>query len=103
LQLTPQAPQFSASVWTLTHSLLQAVCRGEVQVKQAELAQIWLVPHACPQDPQFSGSEVRSTQSAPHSVWPMGQEAMQAPLSQNSPCSVSHWIPQPPQLLSSLR
>jgi hypothetical protein len=46
LQLTPQPPQFSASVWTLTHSLLQAVCRGEVQVKQAEFAQIWLVPQA---------------------------------------------------------
>ena len=44
---------------------------------QALLAQCWVDPHACPQEPQFAASPVVSTQALPHMVWLLEQLELQ--------------------------
>jgi hypothetical protein len=62
----PQAPQFVASVVTLTHAPPQAVWpTGHVHAPALhELPP----PHREPQAPQFSGSDCSCTQAPPHAV-----------------------------------
>lgn len=85
----------------LTHSLLQAVCSGGLQVWQVPSVQMSFDPQTLPQVPQLFGSAFRSTQSVPHRVWPDGQIGSQLPCEQYS--SAAHWLPQAPQLSGSPR
>ena len=95
----PHAPQLNGSVWTLTQTLSQAVCRGGRQVEQVPALQIWFGPQALPQAPQFNGSFWRSAQAVPHRVSP-GQIAWQLPAPQNS--SKSQTLPHVPQCCGSI-
>jgi len=93
-QTLPQAPQLNGSVLVLVQTLSQAVPCGGLQVSQTPTEQMSFEPHAMPQPPQLSGSNARSTQLSPQSVWP-GQIGWQLPPPQNS--SAAHVTPHAPQ------
>ena len=66
---------------------------------QALLAQCWVDPQACPQEPQFAALLVVSTQAVPHKVWVPEQLELQLLLLQTWP--VVQAIAQLPQWVAS--
>jgi hypothetical protein len=50
----PQPPQYSESVWILTHSPPHAVPLGGRQVVQTPDTQAWFAPQTFPHDAQFA-------------------------------------------------
>ena len=102
-------PQWFTSVWRLRQVAViavgvQSVCPvgQRATVAHTPLAHIWPIVQARPQPPQWAGSDVVSTQPAPHMVLGAAQEAppVHAPPTQVWPAI--HARPQPPQLALSV-
>lgn len=55
VQAFAQAPQFSTSLWVLTHCPLQGVCPLPQEVVQIPLEHTCPVAQALPQPPQLAG------------------------------------------------
>jgi hypothetical protein len=107
-QVTPQAPQLLASVW----SVAQYPCPPEVVQADWPAEQPWThwplehtcpAPHVVPHAPQFCGSFCRFVQKAPAPVpQAFGVAAGQAQVPFEQVCPAGQAMPQPPQLFGSL-
>jgi hypothetical protein len=77
-QTCPHAPQFSASVFTLTQVFEQRVPSQDLHTP---FMQDWLDAQTLPQAPQLNGSVTRSAHCCAHCAWLVGHPT-HAPLLQ---------------------
>ena len=84
-----------------TQWLSQAVSLGGTHGTHVLAVQMLFGSQACPQAPQLSGSDVRSTQVSPQSVVPAGHTGTQVPDEQASPNAQA--CPHAPQFEASDR